>query len=119
MLQLVCVQFNSLNCLLSHFKYYSDEQSDAAYADLINTTMQQRGIDNLSTEEMERLDKGGTMYAVYHSFNSTHSLTYLYERWEKEAKTTVNKLGLFGDIMNALKALSGGAHIEKNKFGET
>lgn len=52
---------------------------------------------------------------------TSHVLTYLltYGRWEKEAKTTVNKLGLFGDIMNALKALSGGAHIEKNKFGET
>ncbi len=81
--------------------------------------MQQRGIDNLSSEEMERLDKGGTMYVFYHSFTITHLLIYSYERWEKDAKTTVNKLGLFGDIMNALKALSGGAHIEKNKFGET
>jgi len=111
-------------CMLTNFYFYSDEQADAAYADLINTTMQQRGIDNLTNDEMERLDKGGTMYVFFHSYffiaySLVPSLTYLCFRWEKGAKTTVNKLGLFGDIMNAFKALSGGAHIEKNEFGET
>lgn len=42
----------------------TDEQADAAYADLINTTMEQRGIENLSSEELEQLDKGGTMYVT-------------------------------------------------------
>jgi len=51
--------------MLTNFYFYSDEQADAAYADLINTTMQQRGIDNLTNDEMERLDKGGTMYVFF------------------------------------------------------
>ena len=78
----------------------ADEQSDAAYADLINTSMDQRGIDSLSAEEIKALDKGGKM-------------------WEKGSKSQKNSLGLFGDIANVLTAFAGGAHIEKNKFGET
>ena len=78
----------------------ADEQSDAAYADLINTSMDQRGIDNLSEEELELLEQGGRM-------------------WEDGSKEKKNKNGALGDIFNALKALSGGAHIEKNEYGET
>ena len=40
----------------------ADEQSDAAYADLINTSMDQRGIDQLEQNELEALDKGGRMW---------------------------------------------------------
>jgi hypothetical protein len=46
----------------------TDEQADAAYADLINTTMEQRGIENLSSEELDQLDKGGTMYVISYLF---------------------------------------------------
>ena len=51
-------------------------------------------------QELESLEKGGTM-------------------WEAGSKEKQNKKGLLGDIFNVLKAFSGGAHIEKNKFGET
>lgn len=78
----------------------ADEQSDAAYADLINTSMDQRGIRSLSEDDLAALEQGGKM-------------------WEKGSKDRENKLGLFGDLANLLGALSGGAHIEKNKYGET
>lgn len=39
--------------------------------------------------------------------------------WEKSATTRTNKFGLFGNIANVIEALSGGAHIVKNEFGET
>lgn len=77
----------------------ADDQSDAAYADLINTTMEQRGI-SLSEEDKMNLERGGTM-------------------WEQNAKAQTNKWGLIGDFFSVLKAFSGGAHIEKNKYGET
>ena len=78
----------------------ADEQSDAAYADLINTSVDQRGIE-LSKNDLKELNKGGKM-------------------WEKGATTgDKRKLGLLSDLGNVFKALSGGAHIEKNKFGET
>jgi hypothetical protein len=77
----------------------ADEQADAAYADLINTSMDQRAIDELSLDDVKALQKGGKM-------------------WEKDAKQ-VNKLGLVGDVMKLFGALAGGAHIEKNEFGET
>jgi len=77
----------------------ADEQSDAAYADLINTSIDHLN-DSQSDEELALLAKGGHM-------------------WEKGAKSKSNKLGFFGDLMNVFEALSGGAHIEKNKFGET
>ena len=37
------------------------ESAEAAYADLINTSMDQRKIDDLSEEELLELSKGGTM----------------------------------------------------------
>ena len=77
----------------------ADEQSDAAYADLINTSMEQRGI-SLSNNDVEELEKGGTM-------------------WEDKAKEEKNKLGVLGDVFSVLKAFSGGAHIVKDKFGQT
>ena len=78
----------------------ADEQADAAYADLINTSIDQRGIE-LSQNDLKELNKGGKM-------------------WEKGATTgDKRKLGLLSDLGNVFKALSGGAHIEKNKFGET
>ena len=76
----------------------ADEQSDAAYADLINTSIDQRGLD-ISDDDIKDLEKGGTM-------------------WEKTSRKTP-KLGLFGAAGELFKALSGGAHIEKNKYGET
>jgi len=78
----------------------ADEQSDAAYADLINTSMDQRGINSLSEEDLKNLNKGGKM-------------------WEKEAKSKEPKSGFLGEVFELFKALNGGAHIEKNKFGET
>ena len=76
----------------------ADEQSDAAYADLINTSIDQRKLD-ISSEEIKNLEKGGTM-------------------WEKSSRNSP-KMGIFGAAGELFKALSGGAHIEKNKFGET
>lgn len=78
----------------------ADEQSDAAYADLINTSMDQRGLEGLSEEELEQLSTGSKM-------------------WEKGAKTQKRKMGVFGDLMNVLSAVAGGAQIEKNEYGET
>ena len=77
----------------------ADEQAEAAYADLINTTVDQRGL-SLTEDELKDLNKGGKM-------------------WEKGATTTVRKGGLLNDMSNLWKALAGGAHIEKNEFGET
>lgn len=78
----------------------ADEQSDAAYADLILTSMDQRGIDELDEEDVEMLTKGARM-------------------WESGATEQANKAGLLGDLASLFKALGGGAHIVKNKFGET
>eukprot|EP01038_Epipyxis_sp_PR26KG_P017207 gene17207-23708_t len=77
----------------------AEEQAEAAYADLINTTIDQRGLGDLSSEELAKLNKAGKM-------------------WEPNAKTK-KKSGLFDDLVNIFGALAGGAHIEKNKFGET
>lgn len=79
----------------------ADEQAQAAYADLIITTFDQRGInEDMTEEDLKKLMKAGTM-------------------WENEATTQNNKIGIFGDFLNVFKAFMGGAHIEKNKFGET
>ena len=78
----------------------ADEQSDAAYADLINTSMDQRGIKELTDKDLIALELGGKM-------------------WEAESKSKTNKKGLIGDIFNVIKAVSGGAQILKNKYGET
>lgn len=75
------------------------DAADAAYADLINTSIDQRGID-LSDDDLKELNKGGKM-------------------WEKGATTSESKMGLLSDLSNVWKALAGGAHIEKNKYGET
>ena len=61
--------------------------------------MDQQGISELSDEELELLTKGGKM-------------------WEK-GSTDKRRTGLLGDLKNVFNALAGGAHIEKNKFGET
>lgn len=78
------------------------EAADAAYADLINTTMDTYNMDDLSDEELEDLAQGAQM-------------------WESDAKNDdKNKSkGFFGDLVNLLGAVGGGAHIEKNEFGET
>ena len=78
----------------------ADEQSDAAYADLILTSMTQRGIEELDEEDRKELTKGGTM-------------------WESGALSQENKIGIWGDMFNLWRAFWGGAHIVKNKFGET
>lgn len=74
----------------------ADEQSDAAFADLINTSMDQRG-EALSDEDLERLSKGGKM-------------------WEDGATTKKNKLGVLGDVSNALTALFGGKYFMTQLF---
>eukprot|EP01035_Chromulina_nebulosa_P029422 gene29422-38994_t len=62
----------------------ADEQADAAYADLINTSMDQRGITDLSKDELDALTKGGYM-------------------WERGAVSQTRKFGVFGDLMNVIK----------------
>ncbi|CAM9741290.1 unnamed protein product, partial [Heterosigma akashiwo] len=74
----------------------ADEQSDAAYADLINTCIDQQGI-SLSSDEVDGLAKGGTM-------------------WEDGQKAKKGK-GLFGDMVDVFKALGGGAHITRRDDG--
>lgn len=76
----------------------AEEQAEAAYADLINTSMDQRGLE-LSKDDVEALANGGTMW----------------ERGSTERRTG----GLLGNLLNVFGALIGGAHIEKNEFGET
>jgi len=73
--------------------------ADAAYADLINTSMDQRGLES-DDLDLAKLERGGKM-------------------WESGALNKTRKGGLLGDLGNTLTALFGGAQIEKNKFGET
>jgi len=73
--------------------------ADAAYADLINTSLDQRNV-TLTAEQLFELERGGMM-------------------WEDGAVTQKRTGGIFGDAVNALGALFGGAQIVKNKFGET
>lgn len=77
----------------------------------------------MSKDELDALTKGGYM-------------------WEKDAVSQTRKFGVFGDLMNVVKAVAGellflkfylshsiffslcieiigGAQIEKNKYGET
>jgi hypothetical protein len=75
------------------------EAADAAYADLINTSMDQRGLES-DDLDMTELERGGKM-------------------WESGALNRTRQGGLLGDLGNTLTALFGGAQIEKNKFGET
>ena len=78
------------------------EAAEAAYADLINTSMDHRNIDDLSEEELAKLSKGGTM-------------------WESEAKMEEKQQpkGIIGNFLNILGAVGGGAQIVKNEYGET
>ena len=61
--------------------------------------MDQQGISELSDEQLKLLTKGGKM-------------------WE-DGSTNKKRGGLFDDLKNVFQALAGGAHIEKNQFGET
>lgn len=77
--------------------------AEAAYADLILTSIDQRELqEELCEEDLADLSRGGTM-------------------WEDGAKDRQNskKGGFVGDLFNALSALTGGAHIVKDKNGET
>ena len=63
--------------------------------------MDQKGIQELEKTELEALDRGGKM-------------------WEKGVKEKdKGRFGIFSDLLNVAEALSGGAHITKNKYGET
>jgi hypothetical protein len=66
----------------------AEEQAEAAFADMINTSMDQRGIESLSEGELENLSRGGQM-------------------WEKGSTTQKRKFGLLGDVMNLFGALAG------------
>ena len=78
----------------------ADEQSDAAYADLILGSMDQQRIEQLDAARLEELAQGARM-------------------WEADAKVRRRSFGVLGDLSNLWAALSGGAHIVKNKYGET
>jgi len=78
----------------------AEEQADAAFADLIIASMDQQGIKELSDDDLIAIARGGSM-------------------WEESSTNRRNQLGFLGDLTNALFALFGGAHIEKNKYGET
>eukprot|EP01041_Mallomonas_annulata_P003328 gene3328-6586_t len=71
----------------------ADEQAEAAFGDLINTSMDQRGISELSDEDAELLSRGGKM-------------------WETGSTSQSRSWGVFGDLKNLVNALSGGAHID-------
>lgn len=71
------------------------DQATAAFADLILTSVDDQGV-SLDTEDVKALAKGGMM----------------------DKKDTTNKSkGLFGDIIDVFRALSGGAHIVKREDG--
>jgi len=65
----------------------AEEQAEAAFADMINTTMDQRGIESLTETELENLSRGSQM-------------------WEKGSTTRKRKFGLLGDVMNLFGALA-------------
>ena len=79
------------------------EAAEAAYADLILTSIDQRELEGeLQEDDLADLSRGGTM-------------------WEDGVKEKRNskKGGFVGDLFNALSALAGGAHIVKDENGET
>ena len=78
----------------------AEEQADAAFGDLINTSMDQQGMSQLSDQEMLLISRGGSM-------------------WENGAKTQSRNGGFLGDLKILFAALAGGAHIEKDEFGRT
>ncbi|CAM9176668.1 unnamed protein product [Pylaiella littoralis] len=71
------------------------DQADAAFADLIVTSIDSQGI-GLDDEDVEELAKGGSM---------------------DETSTSKRSKGLFGDMSDVFGALSGGAHIVKREDG--
>jgi hypothetical protein len=78
----------------------AEEQADAAYADLINASLEQSNRSELTVDEIANLSRGGRM-------------------WEKGSTSKKNKAGILGDLISVFEALSGGAHIVKNEYGET
>jgi len=93
----------------------ADEQADAAYADLINSSMDQRsggfvwhsftsstssidlslhcrGIDRLTDEELMMLSRGAQM-------------------WERGSTVQKRTLGILGDLMNLIAAVSGSMNM--------
>eukprot|EP00638_Chattonella_subsalsa_P002838 CAMPEP_0117758670 /NCGR_PEP_ID=MMETSP0947-20121206/15536_1 /TAXON_ID=44440 /ORGANISM="Chattonella subsalsa, Strain CCMP2191" /LENGTH=89 /DNA_ID=CAMNT_0005578941 /DNA_START=280 /DNA_END=549 /DNA_ORIENTATION=+ len=74
----------------------ADEQSDAAYADLINTCVDQQKL-SLNQYDIDDLAQGGTM-------------------WEQGVTKKKSK-GILGDLGDVFKALAGGAHIERKEDG--
>ena len=109
----------------------ADEQSDAAYADLINTSMDQRGIDELSEGKLTTFQKcldGLKEFSLFQPKKNYFIFIHIEElelldrggqMWESGSTEKENKKGLVGDLFNVFKAFSGGAHITKNKYGET
>lgn len=73
----------------------AEAQAEAAFADMINTTVDVTG-EQLSGTALNRLAEGGRM---------------------DEESTSKKSAGLFGDIKDLFGALSKGAHIVKQKGG--
>ena len=73
----------------------ADAQAEAAFADMINTTVDVTG-EELSVEELSQLAEGGRM--------------------DRES-TSKKSGGVLGDIKDLFGALSKGAHIVKQKGG--
>ncbi|CAN0035693.1 unnamed protein product [Ectocarpus sp. 13 AM-2016] len=71
------------------------DQADAAFADLIVTSVDDQGV-TLDDEEMQELAQSGMMDQV---------------------STSKKSKGLFGDMKDVFGALSGGAHIVKREDG--
>ena len=73
----------------------ADAQADAAFADMINTTIDVTG-EALDSEELSRLSRAGRM--------------------DEESKSKKSG-GILGDVKDLFGALSKGAHIVKQKGG--
>lgn len=73
----------------------ADAQADAAFADMINTTVDVTG-EALDSEELSQLSRGGKM--------------------DEESKSKKSG-GILGDVRDLFGALSKGAHIVKQKGG--
>ncbi|CAM9167010.1 unnamed protein product [Hapterophycus canaliculatus] len=71
------------------------DQADAAFADLIVTSIDDQGV-TLNDEDVQELAKSGMM--------------------DKKSTSKKSK-GLFGDVSDMFGALSGGAHIVKRDDG--
>ncbi len=73
----------------------ADAQAEAAFADMINTTVDVTG-EALDSEELSQLSRGGKM--------------------DEESKAKKSG-GILGDVRDLFGALSKGAHIVKQKGG--